>query len=228
MLLRLVRPGEAEKDTRQRQPRSSLVKVAGETAEAQQKIELVLESLIKGRLLVAERDTIDLAHEALIQGWKRLASWCEESRELRRLSQRLEAARLNWEKDQQNATLKPEDKNRNLLMGGLLAEVREQWQTLIPYLKDVDKDELFWQSSDAHEQDQVATKQRTLAEVQRTREELILQQTFLKAISHDLRTTVVGTLMVLNHFQQQAGEQISIPRCKLERMTQSGNIRPLA
>ena len=45
MLLRLVRPGEAEKDTRQRQPRSSLVKVAGETAEAQQKIELVLESL---------------------------------------------------------------------------------------------------------------------------------------------------------------------------------------
>ena len=52
-----------------------------------------------------------------------------------------------------------------------------------------------------------------------------LQEVFLHAIAHDLRTTVVGTLLVLNHFQQQAGEQIPIPRCKLERMTQSGNIQ---
>ena len=52
-----------------------------------------------------------------------------------------------------------------------------------------------------------------------------LQEVFLHAIAHDLRTTVVGTLMVLNHFQQQVGEQIPIPRCKLERMTQSGNIQ---
>ena len=52
-----------------------------------------------------------------------------------------------------------------------------------------------------------------------------LQEVFLHAIAHDLRTTVVGTLMVLNHFQQQAGEQILIPRSKLERMTQSGEIQ---
>ena len=134
MLLRLVRPGAAEKDTRQRQPQSKLVELAGETAAARQQIGLVLESLIKGRLLVSEQDSVDLAHEALIQGWERLAGWCKESRELRQLSQRLETARLDWEKDQQNLTLKPADKDRNLMMGGLLAEVREQWEILIPYL----------------------------------------------------------------------------------------------
>jgi uncharacterized caspase-like protein/energy-coupling factor transporter ATP-binding protein EcfA2 len=165
MLLRLVRSGEGEKDTRQRQPRSSLVELAGETAEAQQQMGLVLESLIKGRLLVpAEQATIDLAHEALILGWKWLAGWCEESRELRRLSQRLEAARLEWEKDQNNPNLQPEEKNRNLMMGGLLAEVREQWEELIPYVQDLSKDEPFWQRSDTHEQDRITTLQRALNE----------------------------------------------------------------
>ncbi|MBM0744079.1 caspase family protein [Phormidium sp. CLA17] len=164
ILLRLVRSGEGEKDTRQRQPRSTLVALAGETPEAQQQIGLVLESLIKGRLLVSERETIDLAHEALIKGWKRLDGWCQESRELRRWSQRLEAARLEWEKDQQNPNLKPAEKDRNLMMGGLLAEVREQWQALIPYLQDLSKDEPFWQRSDAHEQDRITTLQRALTE----------------------------------------------------------------
>ena len=112
MLLRLVRPGTAEKDTRQRQPQSKLVELAGETAVARQQIGLVLESLIKGRLLVSEQDSVDLAHEALILGWERLAGWCKESRELRQLSQRLETARLDWEKDQQNPTLEPADKDR--------------------------------------------------------------------------------------------------------------------
>ena len=164
IMLRLVRSGEGEKDTRQRQRRSTLVALAGEAPEAQQQIGLVLESLIKGRLLVSERETIDLAHEALIRGWQRLEGWCQESRELRRLSQRLEAARLEWEKDQQNPNLKPEEKDRNWMMGGLLAEVREQWQALMPYLQDAGKDEPFWQRSDAHEQDRIATLQRALTE----------------------------------------------------------------
>ena len=52
-----------------------------------------------------------------------------------------------------------------------------------------------------------------------------LQAVFLHAIAHDLRTTVVGSLMVLNHFQQQQGEQLAIPRSKLERMVESGEIQ---
>ncbi|MEB3357613.1 MAG: caspase family protein [Synechococcales bacterium] len=164
ILLRLVRTSEGEKDTRQRQPRTTLLELAGTTPATQQQMGLVLESLIKGRLLVSEQDSVDLAHEALILGWERLAGWCEESRELRRLSQRLEAARLEWEKDQQNPDLKPEEKDRNLMMGGLLAAVREQWEALQPYLQNLSKDEPFWQRSDAHEQDRITTLQRALTE----------------------------------------------------------------
>lgn len=52
-----------------------------------------------------------------------------------------------------------------------------------------------------------------------------LQDVFLHAIAHDLRTTVMGTLMVLNNFQQQPGDEISIQRSMLERMARSGEIQ---
>ncbi len=52
-----------------------------------------------------------------------------------------------------------------------------------------------------------------------------LQAVFLHAIAHDLRTTVMGSQLVLNHFQQQQGEQVLIPRSKLELMAQSGQIQ---
>ncbi|PSB27427.1 caspase family protein [Stenomitos frigidus] len=154
IMLRLVRSGEGEKDTRQRQLRSTLVALAGEAPETQQQIELVLESLIKGRLLVSERETIDLAHEALIKGWQRMDSWCQESRELRRLSQRLEAAQLDWEKDQQNADLTAEEKGRNLLMGGLLAEIQRNWQSLKANL-DNKTLEFYTQSEDAEKKKRI-------------------------------------------------------------------------
>jgi PAS domain S-box-containing protein len=52
-----------------------------------------------------------------------------------------------------------------------------------------------------------------------------LQDVFLHAIAHDLRTTVMGTLMLLKNFQQQPGDQISIPRKTLERMIESGELQ---
>lgn len=52
-----------------------------------------------------------------------------------------------------------------------------------------------------------------------------LQDVFLHAIAHDLRTSIMGTLMILRNFQQNPGDQISIPRSMLERMTESGEIQ---
>jgi signal transduction histidine kinase len=49
-----------------------------------------------------------------------------------------------------------------------------------------------------------------------------LQDLLLYAISHDLRTTVMGSLMVLDNVQSQAGEMIPVSRELLRRMTQSG------
>jgi signal transduction histidine kinase len=49
-----------------------------------------------------------------------------------------------------------------------------------------------------------------------------LQDLLLYAISHDLRTTVMGSLMVLENLQGQAGDIIPVPRELLRRMSQSG------
>jgi len=49
-----------------------------------------------------------------------------------------------------------------------------------------------------------------------------LQDLLLHAISHDLRTTVMGSLMVLENVQGQAGDVIPVSRELLRRMTQSG------
>jgi formylglycine-generating enzyme required for sulfatase activity len=61
-----------------------------------------LEALVRGRLLVARDSdsgtTYELAHEALLQGWDRLARWLAEDAETRSVRRRLEAAALEWER----------------------------------------------------------------------------------------------------------------------------------
>ncbi len=52
-----------------------------------------------------------------------------------------------------------------------------------------------------------------------------LQDVFLHAIAHDLRTTIMGTLLVLRNLQQQPGDEISVSRSVLQKMTQSGEIQ---
>jgi signal transduction histidine kinase/integral membrane sensor domain MASE1 len=53
-----------------------------------------------------------------------------------------------------------------------------------------------------------------------------LRDVFIHAIAHDLRTTVMGSLMILKNLQGQPGdEQVSIPRNFLNRMIQSGEIQ---
>ncbi|MEH2208671.1 MAG: caspase family protein [Nostoc sp.] len=152
IFLRLVRTGEGEKDTRQRQPKTELLTIAGNDQEKQQALsELLDEVLVKGRLLVAGKDEqgkawIDLAHEALIEGWERFAQWRQQDRDLRRLSDRLADALREWENKGEN--------EKYLMQGGLLAEVQENWQQLeflsSPQAKN------FYQHSDAYEQYQIA------------------------------------------------------------------------
>ncbi|NET30596.1 MAG: PAS domain S-box protein [Cyanothece sp. SIO1E1] len=49
-----------------------------------------------------------------------------------------------------------------------------------------------------------------------------LEDFFLHAIAHDLRTTVMGTLLVLKNLQSKPGETVPLARTVLERMTQGG------
>jgi signal transduction histidine kinase len=52
-----------------------------------------------------------------------------------------------------------------------------------------------------------------------------LRDVLIHAIAHDLRTTVMGSQMVLKNLQNQPGDAIAVPRTVLERMTQSGDIQ---
>ena len=159
IFLRLVRTGESVKDTRQRQPKAKLLAIAGENPQEREAIGEVLDELIRGRLLVTgQEDTqgeawVDLAHEALMEGWRRFAQWRQENRQLRRLIDRVEDALREWHK---------EPKNENLMMGGLLAQVREKWLELESDLDGAARE--FYQHSEAHEQDRIATLERLLTE----------------------------------------------------------------
>ncbi|MFE4330381.1 hypothetical protein ACFRQM_13195 [Streptomyces sp. NPDC056831] len=89
LLLRLISPGDGTQDTRRPTPRDELGTSPG-TA-------LVLEQLVRARLLTADATTVDLAHEALILGWPRLRGWIEEDRERLRLHRRLTDAARIWQ-----------------------------------------------------------------------------------------------------------------------------------
>jgi WD40 repeat protein len=87
ILLRLTALGEGTQDTRRRVPRAELT--FERTAE-------VLDRLVDTRLVVADEDTVEIAHEALINAWPRLAGWLREDRDGLRTHRRLSEAAAIW------------------------------------------------------------------------------------------------------------------------------------
>lgn len=144
--LKLVRTGAEDKDTRQRQLKQELLSLADNNLDEQQEINQVIEQLIQGRLIVTDTELrekvwIDLAHEALIDGWERFVEWCQKGRELRRLCELVQDALREWHKE-------PTDEN--LMMGRLLSKIRENWQQIEPNLDKSARD--FYQLSHAKEE----------------------------------------------------------------------------
>ncbi|MBW4624906.1 MAG: caspase family protein [Brasilonema octagenarum HA4186-MV1] len=140
IFLKLVRTGEEEKDTRQRQLKAKLLGIGSDSV-----ISDVLNELIQGRLLVSGEEGVDLAHESLMEGWQRFADWRQENREVRRLIDRVENAFQEWSKN-------PQDEN--LMMGGLLSQVQKQWQELEPDLDAAARE--FYQCSNAYQKYKLA------------------------------------------------------------------------
>jgi energy-coupling factor transporter ATP-binding protein EcfA2 len=94
ILLRLTQPGEGTEDTRRRAAMSEL-----ETAvEEKLAIEEVLHTLTDARLLVSDKDQVDVAHEALIRGWPRLHKWIDEDRTALRFHHRITEAAQEWQR----------------------------------------------------------------------------------------------------------------------------------
>ncbi|MBO3743906.1 nSTAND1 domain-containing NTPase [Actinoplanes flavus] len=87
VLTRLVALGEGVPDTRRRVQRSEL---------DQPEVNRVLDALAEARLLVLGADTVEIAHEALIEAWPRLDDWLHTSRDDLHLHRRLTEASQIW------------------------------------------------------------------------------------------------------------------------------------
>lgn len=96
VMMQLVRSSEGAPDTRRR----AVLPAEDENALA------VIHKLATARLLVTGRDeartgaqTVEIAHEALIQNWGLLRRWIDEDREFLRTRERIETAATLWEKE---------------------------------------------------------------------------------------------------------------------------------
>ncbi|WP_329394954.1 helix-turn-helix domain-containing protein [Streptomyces melanogenes] len=109
ILLRLITPGDGTPDTRRPIPHSEVeADRPGETTP-------VLEQLARARLITLDDDQVDLAHEALITAWPRLAGWIDEDRDRLRLHRQLTDTTHTWQQH---------DRDRGaLLRGGRLEAV---------------------------------------------------------------------------------------------------------
>jgi WD40 repeat protein len=96
LLVDLVHPGEGAADTKKR---VSLDDIAPTDAAR-----AVLKKLADARLVTTDRDDppeaaqAELAHEALISGWRRLGEWVNENREKSRLKERLLDSAREWQR----------------------------------------------------------------------------------------------------------------------------------
>ncbi|HEY9699025.1 MAG TPA: caspase family protein [Trichocoleus sp.] len=151
IFLRLVRTGEAEKDTRQRRPKTELLPASVNNLNEDIVRDLIDDDggLVQGRLLVTGQEQansepwIDLAHEALLDGWKRFAEWRKTDREVRRLVDRMEDARREWKQHQRNVNF--------LLPKGLLIQLEVQSENLQRYLTPALQE--FYQLSEIRERE---------------------------------------------------------------------------
>jgi hypothetical protein len=107
IFLRLIQPGEGTEDTKRR----ARIKDLAPATQAGEALERVLKRLVDARLITADWDgqpheegTIEVAHEALIRGWKELRKWINADREGLRTRHRLSEAARQWNGDGRNSS----------------------------------------------------------------------------------------------------------------------------
>ena len=89
ILLRLVTPSVDGDPVRCRVPTRSLI--------GDRQREQVVALLVRARLVTAEADTVELAHEALARAWPRLQSWLDEDAAGLRILRHLATAAAGWD-----------------------------------------------------------------------------------------------------------------------------------
>ncbi len=95
IFVKLTSLEDGTEDTRRRVDRKSLYAEAADSAEIDTAINVLAGP--DARLIVADGDSLSIAHETLIQNWPRLRTWLGEDRELERIHRELERAANDWE-----------------------------------------------------------------------------------------------------------------------------------
>ncbi|MFI0423533.1 hypothetical protein [Spongiactinospora sp. 9N601] len=90
VLLRLVSPGDRTADTRRPARRGELDPTGAPDTG------LVIDLLARARLLTLDAGTVEIAHEALLSAWPRLATWIEQERDRLRIQRQLTQAAHAW------------------------------------------------------------------------------------------------------------------------------------
>jgi LysM repeat protein len=98
IFLRLTELGEGVQDTRRRATLDELSQ-----AENHEAVEKVLKTLTDARLVTAEQDSAEVAHEALIREWGTLRTWLDEDRENLRLHRHLTESAQGWDRNLRDA-----------------------------------------------------------------------------------------------------------------------------
>ncbi|MFI9761533.1 WD40 repeat domain-containing protein [Streptomyces sp. NPDC051963] len=91
ILLRLVAPGDGTPDTRRPTEHAELDFGGPDDTR------VVLERLVRARLITFDDGTVDLAHEALITAWPRLRAWIDAERDRLRVHRSLSEGARTWQ-----------------------------------------------------------------------------------------------------------------------------------
>ena len=89
LLLRLVMAGDGTGPMRRQLPRAALG--TDPTTQA------VLDALVRSRLVIADADSVEVAHEAVVRAWPRLRAWLDENRDGLRVARHLATSATEWD-----------------------------------------------------------------------------------------------------------------------------------
>jgi WD40 repeat protein len=91
-----------------------------------QRYDEVVDALVAARLLTADAENVEVAHEALGRAWPRLRTWLEEDREGQRILRHLAASATEWERSGRDEA--------ELYRGGRLRSAEEWMEAAAPDL----------------------------------------------------------------------------------------------
>jgi serine/threonine protein kinase/WD40 repeat protein/class 3 adenylate cyclase len=152
IFLRLVSVEEDAEDTRRRITRASLDDLGIDAGS----IEAVLDAYGRHRLVTFDHDpstrdpTVELAHEALLRGWSRLAGWIDERRQDLITEHHLAAAVSEWEQSGRDPD--------HLLSGSRLARY-EDWSQQTG-IKPTDSERVHLTEARRHQNERAARRHR--------------------------------------------------------------------